>query len=154
MHGHACRGHGVPAHPESASGPCTRPVPTAPPPRPHGRAQYVCNGDHGVSPGRAVGEQSPTPRGTRVPGVPDVRQEYIHRRVVVAAVKALTEFLQVRRALAPHSFPLDRHESEGPSGSVDPYPGKGVAYPNQSGSKACSCKVRREYRVPETVGSF
>eukprot|EP00961_Rhodomonas_salina_P188437 2543239-Rhodomonas_salina.1 len=39
-----------------------------------------------------------------------------HLQVVVAAVKALTEYLQVRRALAPHSFPLDRHESEGPSG--------------------------------------
>eukprot|EP00961_Rhodomonas_salina_P074052 994918-Rhodomonas_salina.2 len=50
--------------------------------------------------------------------VPEVRQEYIHRRVVVAAVKALTEFLNVRRALAPHSFPLDRHASEDPSGSV------------------------------------
>lgn len=45
-------------------------------------------------------------------GIPEVRQEFIHRRVVVAAVKALTEFLDVSRALAQHSFPLNSQSSD------------------------------------------
>eukprot|EP00961_Rhodomonas_salina_P289150 3907368-Rhodomonas_salina.2 len=68
MHGHTCRGHGIPAYSESTGASCTCPVSTAPPTRPHCRTQSVCDGDHGVGPGRAVplgGEQSPAPRGTR-----------------------------------------------------------------------------------------
>eukprot|EP00961_Rhodomonas_salina_P230413 3113720-Rhodomonas_salina.3 len=52
--------------------------------------------------------------------IPEVRQEFIHRRVVVAAVKALTEFLDVHLALAQHSFHLDHQSSDDSSESVGP----------------------------------
>eukprot|EP00961_Rhodomonas_salina_P216753 2928101-Rhodomonas_salina.1 len=46
--------------------------------------------------------------------VPEIQQEYIHLLVVVAAVKALTEFLNIQCALALHSFPLSSQDSEDP----------------------------------------
>eukprot|EP00961_Rhodomonas_salina_P204911 2766055-Rhodomonas_salina.1 len=56
---------------------------------------------------------SPQPIPPYLQGYMTTQTEPDHLRVVVAAVS-------VRRALAPHSFPLDCHSSEDPSGSVGP----------------------------------
>eukprot|EP00961_Rhodomonas_salina_P179189 2417820-Rhodomonas_salina.2 len=57
MHGDTHRGHGVPAHPESTSVPCSECC----------RAQHLRDrdGDHWICTRGPVGDKSPTPWGTR-----------------------------------------------------------------------------------------
>eukprot|EP00961_Rhodomonas_salina_P267928 3620187-Rhodomonas_salina.1 len=51
-------------------------------------------------------------------GIVEPRSVAIHRQAVINAVQALSEYLGVRRALAPHSFPLDDTSPHDPSGSA------------------------------------
>eukprot|EP00961_Rhodomonas_salina_P193794 2616371-Rhodomonas_salina.1 len=48
-------------------------------------------------------------------GIKEPRSTAIHRQAVINAIRALTEYLGVRRALAPHSFPLEDNSNPDPS---------------------------------------